>query len=262
MSYKIKLPIFEGPFDLLLYLIRKNEVDIYDIPIADITRQYMEYIEIMKLLDLDLAGEFIEMVATLMLIKVRMLLPQVPQPGEEEIEDPRAQLVSQLLEYRRFKEASMDFMDLESDRRQYFSRTVPEEMKKVPDDADDQFLADVSIFDLIAAFKKAIDNMPKVTMHQVKVIKITIEDQVGFIASRLAEKPYILFREMCKPLDSKMALIVTFMATLDLIRLQLITIKQSDPFGEIRLVPLGVLTIEKYLDIRNKQLISESEEDF
>ncbi len=149
MSYKIKLPVFEGPFDLLLFLIKKNEVDIYDIPIAEITHQYLQYLEMMQLLDLDIAGEFIEMVATLMLIKVRMLLPQ-PQPGlDEEIEDPRAKLVAQLLEYKQFKEASFSLADLETKQRRYFSRAVPAgNGHGQPAEENDLILEDASLFDL------------------------------------------------------------------------------------------------------------------
>jgi segregation and condensation protein A len=258
MAYKIKLPIFEGPFDLLLFLIRKNEVDIYDIPIADITRQYLEYLELMQMLDLDVAGEFIEMVATLMLIKVRMLLPG-PQPGEEEeIVDPRAQLVAQLLEYKQFKEASFSLGELESSKRKYFSRAVPRELLEgITAEEENRELEEASLFDLLTALKQVLDNLPKVTVHQVKVIKITLEDQVRFIFNRFADKQYVLFREMCKPLKEKMEMIVTFMAILDLMRLRFISAKQSESFGEIRLVALQNLLMDDYLRIRDKEMVSE-----
>lgn len=261
MSYKIKLPVFEGPFDLLLYLIKKNEVDIYDIPIAEITRQYLEYIELMKMLDLDIAGEFIEMVATLMLIKVRVLLPAPETEDEEEPEDPRATLVAQLLEYRRFKESAVELGKLESERRKMFSRAVPEEVSEKTIPEDDQLLKDISLFDLLTAFKRALDNMPKVTVHQVNVIRTTIENQVAFLFNEMSNKPYVLFRRVCAPLKSKMELMVTFMAILDLMRLGFLSAKQSDAFGEIRLVPLQQLRMEKYLAIRDEQNSHSPTED-
>lgn len=258
MPYKVKLPDFEGPFDLLLFLIKKNEIDVYDIPIAEITKQYLEYIELMKILDLDIAGEFIEMVATLLLIKVRMLLPSSEGSEFEEIEDPRSQLVAQLLEYKQFKEASFSFGDLEYRRRRHFPRVLPKETLTDESTTDDRFLEDVSLFSLLEAFKTALDNMPKVTVHQVNMIKVTLEDQVGFIIEQLGERPYILFREICKPLRSKMELIVTFMAMLDLARLNFLAAKQSEIFGEIRLVVVKALTMQKYLDVRDQDLMPET----
>jgi segregation and condensation protein A len=259
MSYRIILPVFEGPFDLLLFLIKKNEVDIYDIPIAEITRQYLQYLEMMQLLDLDIAGEFIEMVATLMLIKVRMLLPKSEVSLEEEIGDPRAQLVAQLLEYKQFKEASFSLSDMENKQRRYFSRAVPRNDSNLTATEDeDLFLEDASLFDLLAAFKKALDEMPKVTVHQVNVLRVTLEDQVKFIFQQIGERPYLLFREMCRPLQTKMELIVTFMAMLDLLRLQFLSAKQSDIFGEIRLVVLQTLSMGKYFEIRDKEFFSKS----
>jgi segregation and condensation protein A len=258
MSYNVKLPVFEGPFDLLLFLIKKNEIDVHDIPVAEITRQYLEYIELMKILDLDIAGEFIEMVATLLLIKVRMLLPGPEGSEVEEIEDPRSQLVAQLLEYKQFKEASFSFGDLEYRRRRHFPRLFPREILADETVADDDFLEDISLFSLLEAFKTALDNMPKVTIHQVNIIKVTLEDQVAFIIEQFGDRPYILFREICKPLNSKMELIVTFMAILDLARLHFLAAKQSEIFGEIRLVPLQPLTMQKYLDVRDQDLLPEN----
>ncbi len=255
--YKIKLPVFEGPFDLLLYLIKKNEVDVYDIPIADITRQYLEYIQLMKMLDLDIAGEFIEMVATLMLIKVRMLLPGSSEEGEEEIVDPRAALVAQILEYQRFKEAAGSLEELHEQRRKIYSRPIPPEISRNGSDEEDE-LFEASLFDLLTAFKRALDNMPKVTIHRVNVIKVTIEDQVAYLFKKIDHRPYVLFREVAQPLKSKIQLIVTFMAILDLIRLGMLSARQSEVFGEIRLIPLNSPTMEKYLELREKELLPET----
>jgi segregation and condensation protein A len=258
MAYKIKLPVFEGPFDLLLYLIKKNEVDIYEIPIAEITHQYLEYLEMMQMLDLDIAGEFIEMVAILMLIKVRMLFPSPLVDDDIDVEDPRARLVAQLLEYRRFKEASASFSELESENKKRFSRTMADLLTEDQSD-ENGILKDFSLFDLLTAFKTALHNMPKVTVHQVSIIKITLEDQVKFIFNQIGKRTYILFREICKPLKEKIELIVTFMAILDLIRLKFLSAKQPSIFGELRLVALKPLRMEDYLEERDKELIAEKE---
>lgn len=249
--YKIKLPVFEGPFDLLLYLIRKNEIDIYDIPIAQITREYLEYINLMQMLDLEIAGEFIEMVATLILIKTRMLLPNPTEDHAEELEDPRLQLTLQLLEYRRFKESAEHLQQLEETRRKYFPRRSREK-KRVWDSAadEDDFEIDATLFDLLAAFKKALDNMPKITFHQVKPIRITIEDQVRHIMDHLEGKSHVFFHEIVKGLPEKIHIIVTFMALLDLVRINLIAAKQGEPFQDIRLVPVGEISMSRYLTLR------------
>ncbi len=259
MSYKIKLPVFEGPFDLLLFLIRKNEVDVYDIPIAEITRQYLEYIELMQMLDLDIAGEFIEMVATLMLIKVRMLLPHPETGDDEEPLDPRAELVAQLLEYKQFKEASFSLGEMEARQRRYFPREIPGTLLENLNQDDESELEDVSLFDLLVAFKEALDNMPKVTVHQVKVIKVTLEDQIRYIFDKFKKRPYLLFREISTGLSHKIEIIVSFMAILDLMRLHFIAAKQSEPFTEIRLVPLQKLEMEHYLDVRDKDVVTEGQ---
>lgn len=258
--YKIKLPIFEGPFDLLLYLIRKNEIDIYDIPIAEITRQYLEYLELLELLDLEVAGEFIEMVATLMLIKARMLLPHPEDISEEELEDPRRELVMQLLEYKRYKEAAENLQDFQEQQRRLFPRdATPIKKMYEKTDEEEDFTVDATLYDLLEAFKRALDNMPRVTVHQVKILKITIEDQVKFLIRQFEERPgrggkkHILFSELQKHLQDKITLIVTFMAILDLIRLRFLTAKQSNAFEEIRLVSSPDLTLENYMRLRRQE---------
>ncbi|MEZ4745880.1 MAG: segregation/condensation protein A [Calditrichia bacterium] len=259
--YKIKLPVFEGPFDLLLFLIRKNEIDIYDIPIAQITKEYLEYIELMKMLDLEIAGEFIEMVATLILIKTRMLLPQQATEGEEDPEDPRLKLTLQLLEYKRFKEKAEELYDIESERRQFFSRasTVQRQLKKFTP-PDEEFVVDATLFDLLTAFKKALDNMPKITVHRVNPVKISIEDQVRFIFDSFAGGTYVHFGEITKSLPTKIHVIVTFMSILDLMRLQMITCKQDDAFGDIRLVALTDLSMSHFQSLREEQQLHLSDE--
>ncbi len=256
--YKVKLPVFEGPFDLLLYLIKKNEIDIYDIPIADIIRQYLEYLELMTLLDLEVAGEFVEMVATLMLIKARMLLPATHDEDEQLPEDPRQPLVLQLLEYKRFKEAASELSERESHWLKRFPQATEHLRKKYQQAVDDTPVQDASLFDLLTAFKRALDNMPRVTVHNVKTIKVTLEDQVQYIFKRLQEQPVVLFRELIEPFQEKIYVIVTFLALLDLIRLQMVRAVQTEVFGEIRLQGLGELTMTRYLQLRSSE---EGEEE-
>jgi segregation and condensation protein A len=252
--YKIKLPIFEGPSDLLLYLIRKNELDIYDIPIAEIIRQFLDYLKLIQLLDLEVAGEFIEMVATLMLIKARMLLPHSEDIPEDELEDPRRQLVLQLLEYKRYKEASENLRNFQEDQRKLFPRNIDQIRNSFEkSEEEDDFTIDATLFDLLSAFKQALDNMPKITVHQVNMIKITIEDQVKFLIDQIGGNKHVLFSDLQKKLKNKITLIVTFMAILDLIRLRFLTAKQTKAFEDIRLVSSADLTLEKYMRFRNQE---------
>ncbi len=260
--YQIKLPVFEGPFDLLLYLIRKNEIDIYDIPIARITREYLEYIELMQLLDLEIAGEFIEMVATLILIKTRMLLPNPVPDNLEDPEDPRLKLTLQLLEYKRFRESAETLRDIETERRRYFSRaaTARQVLSKNPPDEEEAFTIDATLFDLLAAFKTALDNMPRITIHQVTPVKVTVEDQVNFIFEQFSGKSYLSFMELAAGLSDKIHVIVTFMAILDLMRLKIMTARQSEVFGDIRLIPLAELSMSHYMSLREGEELSRPED--
>ncbi len=235
MIYRIKTEIFEGPFDLLLFLIRKHEIDIYDIPIHDITNQFLEYIKLMKILDLEVAGEFIEMAASLMNIKARMLLPKPVFGDEDDVEDPRTELVQRLLEYKKFKEAASEMSEFEDHRRKMYSRKFflrPEDEKP---SSTEEYLQNVTLFDLLLAFKKALDNMPKVTYHEVKKIEVTIEEQTEYIMNILDAQPNILFSEFIEKLKNKIVIIVTFLALLDLIKLRKIIVRQSRVFDDIKI---------------------------
>ncbi len=235
MGYRVKLDIFEGPFDLLLYLIRKHEIDIYDIPIHIIARQFLEYIELMKLLDLEIAGEFIEMVAILMNIKARMLLPRPFGVSEEDYEDPRAELVERLIEYKRFKDASAELSQYEDKQRLLYPRNFFPRIEVEQEEDPDAYLQDVSLFDLLMAFKRALDNMPKVTYHEVKRIDVTIEDQTTFIFERLKQNKMILFSDLMTEIREKIVIVVTFLALLELIRTGRIIVRQSALFEDIRI---------------------------
>jgi segregation and condensation protein A len=235
MRYRVKLDVFEGPFDLLLFLIRKNEVDIFDIPISKITEEFLTYIEVMQILDLDVAGDFIEMAAILMHIKARMLLPRPEGLSDEEYEDPRTELVERLLEYKRFKEVSAEFGDLEEARRKLYPRQYFKFLETQEEITPEEFLDDVTLFDLMVAFRKALDNMPKVVYHEVKKIEVTIEQQSDYIIDQLKNKKVVLFQDLMKNLKEKIIIIVTFIALLELCRNGKISVRQSDVFQDIRI---------------------------
>jgi segregation and condensation protein A len=235
MTYRIKLDIFEGPFDLLLFLIRKHEIDIYDIPIHSITKQFLEYIELMKLLDLEIAGEFIEMVAILMNIKARMLLPKPFGVDEDDVEDPRTELVERLLEYKRFKQVAQEMYDLEEKRRDLFNRKYFPDPLYETEISPTEYLHDITLFDLLLAFKKALDNIPKVTYHEVKSIEVTLEQQTNYILQMLNQKPMILFTELVEKYEEKIFIVVTFIALLELIKKKQVLVRQSELFEDIRI---------------------------
>ena len=235
MTYRIKLDVFEGPFDLLLFLIRKHEVDIYDIPIHDITRQFQEYIELMKILDLEVAGEFIEMVAILMNIKARMLLPKPLGMSDDEYEDPRTELVERLIEYQRYKEAAEDMHEFEAKQRKIFWRKYFQKTESPNEDTDETYLSNITLFDLLLAFKMALDNMPKVTYHEVKKIDVTIEQQTEYILHKISSQSMILFSELINEIKEKIVIVVTFLAILDMIKTKKIVVRQSGTFEDIRI---------------------------
>ena len=232
-DYKVKLEVFEGPLDLLLYLIKRDEIDIYDIPIEHITRQYLEYLEAFQVLDLDIAGEFVVMAAHLIYIKSRSLLP-VQQQGEELTEeeaDPRWELVRQLLEYKKFKEAAAHLGDREARQSSLFAR-IPE----APETDPDRPMAEVSIFDLINAFQKMLKKLSKTEdMREIFEENHTVSDKIEFVLRLTASRVALRFSELFAGAASRTEVVVTFLALLELIRLKQIGIAQNEPFGEIEL---------------------------
>ncbi len=233
MAYRIKLNMFEGPLDLLLFLIKKEEVDIYDIPIAEITKQFLEYVEIITLLDLETAGDFILVAATLIRIKAQMLLPKNPEEGEEEEDDPRQELVRRLLEYQQYKEVALKFGELEVRERDFFRRGF---FDYDFSDTEPEFLpntSNLSLFDLMAAFKRVLLRVPKETHHRIEHIPVTIDDQIDYILQEIEVERQLLFVNLLQKLPSKIYIIVTFIALLEMMRRGLIEATQSSPYGEI-----------------------------
>ena len=239
MQYQVKLDIFEGPLDLLLYLIKKNEVDIYDIPMALITGQYLEYLELMKVLNLDIAGEFLVMASTLIKIKSQMLLPPVEGEGEGEDEtDPRAELMEHLLEYQRYKEAAHQLVTRELLEKDIFKRPQTEDPGEAKVDGD--MLIEASLFDLVDALRKVIErkDLPENIMG-VALEKMTVRDKIVSILRQLKETPQLVFQSLFDPLVTRFEIVVTFLAVLELIRLRAIRVFQVQPYGEIRIVALA-----------------------
>ncbi len=233
--YTIKLQEFEGPLDLLLFFIRRDELDIYNIPISRITREFLEYLHYMEDLDLEIAGEFLVMAAELMQIKVRMLLP--PEPGEEEELDPRANLVKRLVEYKRFKEAGAEMSTMEDEQRKLFSRGYYEaDERAMKEDEEDGSLRDVSLFDLIASFKFAVERMPKKLVHEIVRLNVTIDEQIEYILDFFARRSEATFYELVKDMEEKIRIVVTFIALLELIRAKRIIVRQAEPFGEVSIM--------------------------
>jgi segregation and condensation protein A len=236
MSYKLRLDVFEGPLDLLLYLIKKNDIDICDIPISAITDQYLEYIDLMKMMDLDVIGDFLVMAATLMQIKSKMLLPPDPGQAEEEEMDPRDELVKRLQEYKVFKEIAEKLKEKESFRQDLFGRSMDEVLaKEIKDDAKEVYF-EASLFDLINAFTKAIRKFKEETVYQVNREEFTVEQKIHEILHLLLEKENILLTELFAKARSKIEVIVTFMSILELIRLREIVVLQKRVFGDIEVM--------------------------
>jgi segregation and condensation protein A len=233
--YTIKLQEFEGPLDLLLFFIKRDELDIYNIPISRITKEFLEYIHYLETLDLEVAGEFLVMAADLMQIKVRMLLP--PEPGEEEEQDPRANLVKRLVEYKRFKEAAVGMASQEEAQRKIYYRSYFESDPRVTtEEEEDQSLRDVSLFDLISSFKFAIERMPKKFVHEIVRLNVTLEEQIDFVVDFFSRRSEATFYELVKDMTEKIRVVVTFMALLELIRSQRIVVRQAEPFGEVSIM--------------------------
>jgi len=238
MAYKVMLDIFEGPLDLLLYLIKKNEVDIYDIPIAVITDQYLEYLDLMKALNLDVVGEFLVMASTLTAIKSRMLLPpsEDEEEGDEEI-DPRAELMEHLLEYQRYKEAAHQLKDRDLLEKDIFTRIQSEEQSLQVD--KDTAVIEVNLFDLVDALRKVIERKDLAgDFMEVTVEKISVKDKMVEILEKLKENQQITFQSLFDEITTRYEIIVAFLSILELMRLRAVKVFQVHPYGEIRVISL------------------------
>lgn len=236
-DYKVKFEVFEGPLDLLLYLIKKEEVDIYDVNLTQLATQFLEYIEMMRLLDLEIAGEFLVMASTLMYIKSRELLPkdqQVQVEGEEEGEDPRWELIRQLVEYKKFKDAAAQLQRLESEQENIFPR-LP--CKPEFNDPPDQTKPNVSIFDLINAVTSILKRFnQRDEAREIFEDKWTVSEKIEHVLTMVTERRQVKFSELFSDATNRTEVVVTFLALLELIRLKQLLVVQEEAFGEIELV--------------------------
>ena len=233
--YKIKLNQFEGPLDLLFFFIKREELNIYDIPIARLTKEFLEYVNLIKILDLEVAGDFILMASTLMHIKVRMLLPREIDEKGEEI-DPRADLVKALLEYKRYKEMSEELAFFETNQRKRKLRgNFSEDIKEAPNEYK-ILLKNVSIYDLAKAFKYAVDQIKDEPVHQIKKLNVSIDEQITFIQNKLLEFTELHFLQLVEELKEKIRIIVTFIALLELVKMGRIAIKETPAFNDFIII--------------------------
>jgi segregation and condensation protein A len=236
MGYKLKLDIFEGPLDLLLFLIKKNDIDITDIPITEITEQYMRYIDMMKMLDLDFVGDFLVMAATLIQIKSRMLLPPDPSQEDVEEEDPRDELVRRLQEYKKFKEIADVLKEKESWRRDFFARTVDEEeRRRLMDDAKEIYF-EASLFDLISALSEAMRKVPEEVIHEIITEEFTVERKIHDILHYMLDQTKMSLSKIFQNSRNRIEMVVTFLAVLELIRLKEIKAVQRRTFEDIEIM--------------------------
>ncbi len=234
MSYQIKLEIFEGPMDLLLHLIKKHELDIYSIPIALITQQYLEYIELMKSLDMEIAGEFLVMASTLTHIKSKMLLPPPENPeGDEEGVDPQAELIRRLLEYKSFKEAAASLKNKEEAWSRVYSRQA-EAAPELRVDGE-PLLFDFHLFDLLAALKEVMARVPDADF-EITPETVSITEKISQILARLEAADSLLFADLFEGNASRAQVIGTFLALLELIKTRVVKAVQIEQFGAIRIM--------------------------
>lgn len=236
-DYKVKLEIFEGPLDLLLYLIKRDEIDIYDISLERITRQYLEYLQAFKELNIDLAGEFVVMAANLIYLKSRSLLPVDQQPPDDDAEedDPRWDLIRQLIEYKKFKEAAGQLQVRELEQERIFARTgsAPLLLSEAP-----LRLGEIGIFQLINAFQAVIKKVEaRENLREIFGEHFTVSDKIEWILQRVTDGASVRFSELFAAIASRVEIVVTFLALLELIRLRQVRAVQTNPFDEIEIAP-------------------------
>ena len=233
--YKVQLNNFEGPIDLLLYFIRRDELDIYDIPISEITKEFIRTVEEWKKIHLHVAGDFIVMASTLMRIKAKLLLPRPELDDEGEIIDPRTELIQQLVEYKRFKNAAELLGNLSSERELNFPRQLEPSLGEELHDFEENIIINASLYDLAKVFKNAIDNMPVVSQFELSREPVKLEEQKEFILKHFDGDGRLKFSTILSKLDTRMKIVVTFLAILDMVREGLCSLQQNEIFGELEL---------------------------
>ena len=234
MSYQCNLDIFEGPLDLLLHLIKEQKMDIYDIRIAEITKQYLSYLDLLSELNLEMVGEYLVMAAELAKIKSKTLLP-IPETEEDVLtaagEDPRAELMRRLLEYQRYKEAAFELRQKEYDQQQLFSRTG----EVVLENSEEELLIEANVYDLLTAFQKVLKEKSFKKNYEIKVTTLSVSDRITGILEILNVSESVTFDSLFTSLNTKQEVIVAFLAILELMRMQLIRSQQARQFDVIRI---------------------------
>lgn len=231
LPYQVRIENFEGPLDLLLHLIKKNEINIYDIPVAMIAQQYLEYLEAMEELNLNVAGDFLVMAATLLQIKSRMLLPaDEAADDDEDGPDPREELVRRLLEYKAFKEAARQLDDKEKVWREIFWREQALSVEEVDEDLP---LENVSLFDLVDALKEVLERNPNSRLIEIVPDNLTVRERMNLILETLEGKDSVSFAALFEGSNQRMVVVVTFLALLELMRLRVVRVFQAETFGPI-----------------------------
>ena len=253
---RINLKIFEGPLDLLIYLIRKNEYDIFDIPISSITEQYLGYLDVIKDLNLEIAGEFLVMAATLMKIKSRMLLPRPEPEDEDEGEDPRAALVRQLLEYQKYKEAAGELSEKEQLGRDVFSRSFPNPELSTVERQETTYL-EVDVYQMIEALRGVLNRLPEKQAHIVRMESYSMRERMAQLVEQLRSVKTITFEGLFQGATRKIEVITTFLALLELIRMQMVKIYQSGVNEPIRITSLVTEESDVALDSENETEVKE-----
>ena len=240
MIYKIQLENFEGPLDLLLYFIRRDELDIYDIPIAKITKDFIDVIEEWKRANLILAGDFIVMASTLMRVKAKMMIPRPELDEDGDIIDPREELMQQLIDYKRFREASDILKNMAINNSYSIRRQFEQELSNAEDDELEAYFKDISLYDLARKFKEAIESKPVISQFELNREPIRLEKQKELILKYFDGEGRLKFTTIINSLRSRMEIVVTFLAVLDLVRDGLCSLEQSDVFGEIEIFHLSL----------------------
>ncbi|MBT3608496.1 MAG: segregation/condensation protein A [Candidatus Marinimicrobia bacterium] len=241
MAYQVKLENFEGPMDLLLYFIRRDELDIYDIPIGQITKDFVDMIEEWKRMNMLIAGEFIVMAASLMRVKAKMMIPRPELDDEGVIIDPRTELMQQLIDYKRFRDAAEMLDSIAGERSHVVPRQFEQDIKVLDGDEIGTLLRDVTLYDLARVFKEAMENRPVMSQFELSREPIKLEQQKEFLFKYFDGDGRLKFSTLLKNIKTRLEIIVTFLAILDLVREGTCTFEQNDVFDDIELIHLGAV---------------------
>lgn len=261
--YRVSLPVFEGPLDLLLHLIKKSEVEIVDIPIATITEQYLAYLEVMRGLSLDVAGEFLVMAATLTLIKSRMLLPPSEEEEEEEEADPRADLVRQLLEYQRYREAALALSERPLLQRDVFAREPVMDAQETGEPGELPLLK-VTVWELLDAFRSVLKRLRPEAVHEIVTERISLRDRVRTMLQALSVARSLDFDSLFDEDASRSDVIITFLALLELMKMGAARATQEERYGriviELAVTDVAAVSLES-VDEYDRSAVAEGGED-